>query len=1277
MSTTEDYLDQLLNGVLGIKPDNEQPETLDDTSNVIYDDVASDVSYSGESSVGEKEDSLSIEPIFSKTDNTDIIHEPVFLEDSENDLEDVTNMEYVEVNSNFLHDDILEAHIEEDVPSEEVSAEEPVVENVVEETTAEPVVENVVEEIIAEPVVENLVEEPISEPVVENVVEDIIAEPVVENVVEDIIAEPAVENLVEEPIAEPVVENIVEDIISEPVIENVVEETIAEPVVENVVEETIAEPTMDMSNTMIEGLDNSNETMSEADLDAMLSALEGGNEAPIEAVPNEADSSVLNEESVINQVEATVIEEPIAEPVVENLVEEPIAEPAVENLVEEPIAEPVVENIVEDIISEPVVENLVEEPIAEPVVENVVEDIIAETVVENVVEETIAEPAMDMSNTMIEGLDNSSETMSEADLDAMLSAFEGGNEAPIEAVPNEADSSVLNEESVINQVEATVIEEPISEPVVENLVEEPIAEPVVENVVEDIIAEPVVENVVEETIAEPAPEPVPEPAPAIPTPTAGGGNEKMSDEEIAALFSAAAGNEASAEPAPEPTPEPTSEPVPESTPAPAIPTPAVGGGNEKMSDEEIAALFSAAAGNEATAEPEPTEQKTDDMTEADLDALLSEYESSDKNESNDDFEQINSVDDLIKHDENSIIDKMLIGNDFDEINKTEAELDSMLDNVMSESEMDELLASFDGNDINEKDESQIEEAIKNISIEGGGLDRVPGDDEMMSENQVDDLLKSIEEMGDPTQSSVDADADLNDILAGISDDKELSEIGDILDKNDNFEAVSEDSEDDDADSVADFLNGEDSEEELSPKDKKKAEKERKRKEKEAKKLAKKNKSADGDSSEESEEKKENIFKRIFAFLMDNGDDEDEEDSGNASKATETDDVAVFAEETATDIAKAGAEDNEKILDELGETEGAEGKPSEGKSEEKTEEKSEEKEEAPKKKEKKKKEKKKKEKKKKAPKDKKPPKPKKVKQPKEKKDSDLLKMPKIPKKTAFLIFLLAASIGAGVYAIAIIVPKTNDVKKAQLAFEEGDYETTYMSLTGHDNLNEEEQELFNKNLILYKLLRKYQSYENYMDMGMEVDAMNALIQAVGDIDDNNGAAEQYGVTEQFEELALDIITTLEDVFGVSLDMAREWLSINNTKEYTRTLNEFINGDYVDGDSDDETYVETYDYEDYDPVIEGEEAEFNDYEDDYFSETLYSDEVGDGTEEESEDYSEEDAFNDSEEYEDGSEYEDESEYVDESDYEENAEDYSDEDDYYDEDVDSDMETDILDM
>ena len=1049
MSTTEDYLDQLLNGVLGIKPDNEQPETLDDTSNVIYDDVSSDVSYSGESSVGEKEDSLSIEPIFSKTDDTDIIHEPVFLEDSENDLEDVTNMEYVEVNSNFLHDDILEAHIEEDVSSEEVSAEEPVVEIVVEETTAEPVVGSVVE--------------------------DIIAEPVVENVVEDIISE---------------------------------------PVVENVVEEAIAEPTMDMSNTMIEGLDNSSETMSEADLDAMLSVLEGGNEAPIEAVPNEADSSVLNEESVINQVEATVIEEPIAESVVEN--------------------------VVEDIIAEP-------------------------------------------------------------------------------------------------------------------------------------IAEPAVENVVEETIAEPTPEPTPEPVPesAIPTPTAGGGNEKMSDEEIAALFSAAAGNEAAQEPAPEPVPEPAPEPAPEPTPAPAIPTPAAGGGNEKMSDEEIAALFSAAAGNEATAEPEPTEQKTDAMTEADLDALLSEYESSDKNESNDDFEQINSVDDLIKHDENSIIDKMLIGNDFDEINKTETELDSMLDNVMSESEMDELLASFDGNDINEKDESQIEEAIKNISIEGGGLDRVPGDDEMMSENQVDDLLKSIEEMGDPTQSSVDADADLNDILAGISDDKELSEIGDILDKNDNFEAVSEDSEDDDVDSLADFLNGEDSEEELSPKEKKKAEKERKRKEKEAKKLAKKNKSADGDSSEESEEKKENIFKRIFAFLMDNGDDEDEEDSGNASKAIETDDVAVFAEETATDIAKAGAEDNEKILDELGETEGAEGKPSEGKSEEKTEEKSEEKEEAPKKKEKKKKEKKKKEKKKKAPKDKKPPKPKKVKQPKEKKDSDLLKMPKIPKKTAFLIFLLAASIGAGVYAIAIIVPKTNDVKKAQLAFEEGDYETTYMSLTGHDNLNEEEQELFDKNLILYKLLRKYQSYENYMDMGMEVDAMNALIQAVGDIDDNNGAAEQYGVTEQFEELALDIITTLEDVFGVSLDMAREWLSINNTKEYTRTLNEFINGDYVDGDSDDETYVETYDYEDYDPVIEGEEAEFNDYEDDYFSETLYSDEVGDGTEEESEDYSEEDAFNDSEEYEDGSEYEDE------SDYEENTEDYSDEDDYYDEDVDSDMETDILDM
>ncbi|MBR6485156.1 MAG: hypothetical protein IKT17_00555, partial [Lachnospiraceae bacterium] len=500
----------------------------------------------------------------------------------------------------------------------------------------------------------------------------------------------------------------------------------------------------------------------------------------------------------------------------------------------------------------------------------------------------------------------------------------------------------------------------------------------------------------------------------------------------------------------------------------------------------------------------------------------------------------------------------------------------------------------------------VEDLLKDIeTAEPEGTSEV-ADDQMMSEEQVDELLKSIEEMGDPTSGSVPEESELSDIIAE-SDDADIAEIGELLDKNDNFEAVDPSITEDDSsyDIPMPGLDNMSSEEEeapeLSPKEKKRLEKQAKKEQKKREKEEKKKRKAgiepipaadptgefaipsddeafeaemdealagmeftdvpdeyDGVDLEvvekgdeaSSRKKKNGFFAKLARALTEPVDGEDEE---NLEDLT----AGVFAEETAKDIAKAGAEDNEQILKEMEDEEPEEGKGKKGKKGKKE------------KKEKKAKEK----------------KPKKEKQ----RDKELFKMPKLPKKRVALIMLCTLSLGVLIGVASMVLPYYTDVKDARAAFEGGDYQSTFMSLTGH-KLNAEQQELYNKNLILYKLQQKLKSYRNYLRLGMMPDALNSLVQGIKDVDELKDSAAEYGITDQFDAYAGEITYELDNTFGVSADQARSWLELEDSREYTRALYEHIDpkGTSVAAPAGEVTPAPVPDLNN--SVIEGEESEF---------------------------------------------------------------------------------------
>lgn len=506
---------------------------------------------------------------------------------------------------------------------------------------------------------------------------------------------------------------------------------------------------------------------------------------------------------------------------------------------------------------------------------------------------------------------------------------------------------------------------------------------------------------------------------------------------------------------------------------------------------------------------------------SDVDLALSETYDSDISELAsilDNIEPEQSIDlpqDISMPESDNILDSLLDGDESDLDSEADflddlfenapasdnSEPDIPMDMPESSSFEDEEISNLLGS-IGELDETFAHLGEEKTS--DGGTDELSSDFSGidLSETDMSALLdEASADAGFESQTTAVDDLDLGDLLTGLgADDSELSEIGDLLSKDENSELVDpaamfnadSDSENFDIESLLD----DNEEDEESDKKKKKKKK-------------KKDKSEDLDG--EDKPKKKGFIAKIISLFF-----EEEEESEETSAF----------EQSAVEIAAEGALENEDIIKEL---EAAAPKKD-------------------KKKEKKKKEKKKKEKPKKEP---KPKKPKKEKPPKEPEPP----LKKLPKKKIIVIALFMMTVGAATIFMGVYYPQLQDISNAKKHFETGNYDKSYEYLVGH-KLSDEDQELYEKTVILLKLKRQNDSYINYMKLGMRAEALNALVQGIDTMDRYAETANNLGVLDEYVNLSSTIIMNLENTFGVSVQTAREWLKYEGTPEFTKTIYDYL-------------------------------------------------------------------------------------------------------------------------
>lgn len=372
--------------------------------------------------------------------------------------------------------------------------------------------------------------------------------------------------------------------------------------------------------------------------------------------------------------------------------------------------------------------------------------------------------------------------------------------------------------------------------------------------------------------------------------------------------------------------------------------------------------------------------------------------------------------------------------------------------------------------------------------------------------QEEDMLKEAASLlGD------DTDAELIDLLAGMSGDSDIAQITDMLKAHDSDQQLFGDEMTDldvseGAGDELGFLDDLQAGEETGGKKKKREKKkrEKKKKDKKQKKPAKKEK--EGSSG--------GFFSKLSGTLF--GPDEEEPAAAPGGKTLDGIDLENISEE------------NRSILMEMDQEQAQKGKK---KKEKKPKKEKKEKEKKPAKK--------------KAP---KPPKEKKEKKPKEKGEP-------IPVKPLILTTLLGVSVVVLVILGGNLLGYSGGIKAAEEAYDRGNYVEAYREIEGME-IKKGDQRFYDRVRTSAYVQKQLDFAEVYWNAGMYPEALDALCQALNRYDTFLAEAQEAGSDGELEGMYTLIEKRLSEDFTVTPEEGRQIFANEDRKGYTRKLRELV-------------------------------------------------------------------------------------------------------------------------
>ncbi len=160
------------------------------------------------------------------------------------------------------------------------------------------------------------------------------------------------------------------------------------------------------------------------------------------------------------------------------------------------------------------------------------------------------------------------------------------------------------------------------------------------------------------------------------------------------------------------------------------------------------------------------------------------------------------------------------------------------------------------------------------------------------------------------------------------------------------------------------------------------------------------------------------------------------------------------------------------------------------------------------------------------------------------------------KSMIVIAGLCLTVTAMIIVMCSIVPEFFDKRKARDAFYESDYIKSYELLYGK-KLDENDEMIYNKSKTILEIKRKLDSYHNYLGMGKEIQALDALMSGIQDYPEILIKAEEYRVVQEVNAVYETILNILNDKYYLSEGVAKAIVEYDDVT-YTRKLESLVNG-----------------------------------------------------------------------------------------------------------------------
>jgi hypothetical protein len=169
------------------------------------------------------------------------------------------------------------------------------------------------------------------------------------------------------------------------------------------------------------------------------------------------------------------------------------------------------------------------------------------------------------------------------------------------------------------------------------------------------------------------------------------------------------------------------------------------------------------------------------------------------------------------------------------------------------------------------------------------------------------------------------------------------------------------------------------------------------------------------------------------------------------------------------------------------------------------------------------------------------KPKKEKKPKpEPKPGDILK---IKPKSMVMFVLFVAGVCVLILVASSLMNSMSASSSARSNFELGSYSKAFQNLYG-SNISNADKSIYERSSVVMYVQRQYESYQNYMELKMYTEAINALVKGLDRYDTYYKQASDLGVAEALDDQKSYIYAAFQSSFNISQSEADQLLTEYN-------------------------------------------------------------------------------------------------------------------------------------